>query len=143
MNKFLTREVKPKKDKNKERSTRRSGRHLDILDEFAKHWPSLETARRKMRRSIMYTYEDQWGDYILDPETKSMITEADFIRKNGKVPLKNNMISPIIKNIDGQFRSNLTQSICTVRDQEEAKIGEMMSIAGAYVADLNESMEQV
>ena len=141
MNKFLTRAVKPKKDKKKERSTRRSGRHLDILDEFAKHWQSLETARRKMRRSVMYAYEDQWGDFILDPETKSMITEADFIRKNGKVPLKNNMISPIIKNIDGQFRSNLTQSICTVRDQAEAKIGEMMSIAVEYVADLNEMNE--
>lgn len=141
MNKFLNRSVKPVRKTNVSRVQRRNEKHLDILDEFSKYWASLDEARRKMRRSVMYAYEDQWGDYIKDPETDLMIREADLIKKNGKVPLKNNMISPILKNIDGQFRNNVTQSICTVRDQKEAKIGEMMSIAVEYVHDLNEIRE--
>nr|DAW92970.1 MAG TPA: portal protein [Caudoviricetes sp.] len=141
MNKFLNRNVIPSRKIDIPRKQRREEKHLDILDEFSKYWASLDEARRKMRRSVMYAYEDQWGDYIKDPETDLMIREADLIKKNGKVPLKNNMISPILKNIDGQFRNNLTQSICTVRDQKEAKIGEMMSIAVEYVHDLNEIRE--
>lgn len=141
MNKFLNRNVKPVRKKDASREQRRNEKHLDILDEFSKYWASLDEARQKMRRSVMYAYEDQWGDYIKDPETDLMIREADLIKKNGKVPLKNNMISPILKNIDGQFRNNVTQSICTVRDQKEAKIGEMMSIAVEYVHDLNEIRE--
>jgi hypothetical protein len=89
----------------------------------------------------MYAFEDQWGDYVKDPDTDMLIREADLIRKNGKVPLKNNMISPILKSIEGQFRTMATQSICSVRDPSEAKIGEMVSLAVEYVSDLNELNE--
>lgn len=140
MNKFLNRSVKPSSSKKEKKaiSVSQRSQNLEILEEFAACWYSLETARVKLRRSIMYAYEDQWGDSVKDPETNEMISEADLIKKNGKVPLKNNMISPIIKNIDGQFRNNVTQTICSVRDQKEAKIGEMMSIALEYVHEINE-----
>lgn len=140
MNKFLnSKYVKPSK-----KSTvipRENGKAYDIIQECAACWSSLETVRKKMRRSVMYAYEDQWGDMIKDPETGFMITENELIRKQGKQPLKNNMISPILKNVDGQFRNNITETICSVRDQEEAKIGEMMSIALEYVQELNETVE--
>lgn len=138
MNKFLNRSVKPTKRKDKEIVPHERGVAREFLDECSACWASLETARRKMRRSLMYAYEDQWGDYVRDPETDLLITEGDLIKKNGKVPLKNNMISPILKNIDGQFRNNVTQTICSVRDQKETKIGEMMSLALEYVHELNE-----
>lgn len=142
MNKFLNRRVRPSQNVNSSSAAvRKEGKCYDVLQKFSKYWSSLEVARRKMRRSVMYAYEDQWGDLVKDPETDLLITESNLIKKNGKVPLKNNMISPILKNIDGQFRNNATQSICTVRDQKEAKIGEMMSIAVEYVHDLNELRE--
>ena len=47
----------------------------------------------------MYSYGDQWGDFVTDPDTLSQITEGELIKKNGKVPLKNNMIAPILGNI--------------------------------------------
>lgn len=143
MNKFLNRKVKASSPNRGDdfSAVRREGKYYDILNEFSRHWASLEEARTKMRRSIMYAYEDQWGDLVKDPDTNLLISEANLIKKQGKVPLKNNMISPILKNIDGQFRNNSTQTICTVRDQKEAKIGEMMSIAVEYVHDLNEIKE--
>ena len=115
--------------------------YYDVLKEFANCWNSLSEARRKLDRSIMYAYEDQWGDMVSDPDTGERMTEAELIRRQGKQPLKNNMISPILKNIDGQFRNNITAPICTVRDQSEAKVGEMMTIAVEYVHDINEIEE--
>ena len=141
MNKFLNKNIKPSSRKKVEVAPERKKENFQILNLFSSCWSSLEEARKKLRRSVMYAYEDQWGDFVLDPETEQMIKEADLIKKQGKVPLKNNMIAPIIKNIDGQFRNNVTQTICTVRDQSEAKVGEMMSIALEYVHDINEIVE--
>lgn len=142
MNKFLNRSVKPKRDdRTKETVYRTRGTAYEELEEFASYWSSLYTARKKMERSLMYAKEDQWGDYIKDPDTGKMMTEGELIKKNGKVPLKNNMIAPIVKNIEGQFRRNVTKPICSVRDRDEAKVGEMMSIAMEYAQSLNEITE--
>ena len=142
MNKFLNRKVKaqsnnhPFSDKISEK-----GMAVEFLNECANCWNALDEARRKMRRSIMYSSGDQWGDYVFDPDTHSYITEGELIKKNGKVPLKNNMIAPILSNIDGQLRQNLMRPVCIARDQAESKIGEMMSIAVEYVHDINEMEE--
>lgn len=142
MNKFLNRRIKSvRKEDIEMRADRRRGEAMQVLDRFADCWNSLEVARKKMARSVMYAYEDQWGDKVRDPDSNEWITESELIKKQGKVPLKNNMISPIIKNIEGQFRTSTTQTVCTVRDQKESKIGEMMSIAVEYVHDINESNE--
>lgn len=114
---------------------------LQALEEFASCWESLEEMRVKSRRSTMYAWGDQWGDYVRDPDTNNMITEGDLIKKQGKVPLKNNMIAPILNNIEGQFRNAQAKSVCVVRDQREAKIGDMMSLAIEYVHDINEITE--
>ena len=123
MNKFLNRKVRSVRSSTKHEAIRRRGTAYDVLQEFADCWSSLEVARRKMARSVMYAFEDQWGDYVTDPETGRFITEAELIRKQGKVPLKNNMISPILKNIDGQFRTSATQPVCTVRDRHQRDKG--------------------
>ena len=114
---------------------------LEALEQFAADWQSLEGMRKKTRRSQMYAWDDQWGDFVRDPDTGQMITERDLIMKQGKVPLKNNMIAPILNNIEGQFRTNTVKPICVVRDRREAKLGEMMSMAVEYVHDINEMQE--
>lgn len=115
---------------------------LQALEEFGACWSSLEEMREKSRRSVMYAWGDQWGDFVRDPDTGNMIAEGDLIKKQGKVPLKNNMIAPILNNIEGQFRNAQVKPMCVVRDQKESKIGEMMSVAIEYVHDINE-MEEV
>ena len=142
MNKFLNRKVKAqsKKQPSSEKMSE-EGMAVDFLNECACCWNALDEARRKMKRSIMYSSGDQWGDYVRDPDTNSYITEGELIKKNGKVPLKNNMIAPILSNIEGQLRQNLMRPICIARDQAESKIGEMMSIAVEYVHDINEMEE--
>lgn len=141
MNKFLDKRVKPAAKKPPVYQSREKGSAVDFLNECAACWNALDEARRKMRRSLMYSYGDQWGDYVTDPDTLAQIKEGDLIKKNGKVPLKNNMIAPILSNIDGQLRQNLMRPVCTARDQKESKVGEMMSIAIEYVHDINELEE--
>lgn len=141
MNKFLNCRVKPSPAQEKRCEDARTGSAVDFLDECAACWNSLEEARRKLRRSLMYSYGDQWGDYVRDPDSSAYITEGDLIKKNGKVPLKNNMIAPILSNIDGQLRQNLMRPICVARDSRESTLGEMMSIAVEYVHDINELEE--
>ena len=74
----------------------------------------------RFARSQMYGFEDQWGDLVIDPASGKKVTESAYIRSQGKVPLKNNVIRPILKNIDGQFRNNQTKPVCVVRDKRES-----------------------
>lgn len=143
MNRFLNRNVRAER-KSAASSFRTEVKQEDLaaLHEFESCWVSLEEARRKMFRSFMYAWGDQWGDMIKDPDSGDMMTEGELIKKNGKVPLKNNMIAPILNNIDGQLRTARVKPVCAVRDRSEAKLGEMMSVAIEYVHDINE-MEQV
>ena len=142
MNKFLDKRVKAKSNACTPRPVSSNSAATEFLSECAACWNALDEARRKLRRSLMYSYGDQWGDYVTDPDTLAQITEGELIKKNGKVPLKNNMIAPILGNIDGQLRQNLMRPVCVARDQGENKVGEMMSVAIEYVHDINE-MEEV
>ena len=142
MNKFLNKSVRGDGGgKSKAPSINRSQTNMDILEEAANCWYQLESARENMRRNLMYAWGDQWGDYVKDPDSGEMITERELIMRQGKVPLKNNMIAPIIKNIDGQFRTSSTKPVCSNRDPNESKVGEMMSIAVEYVQDINNLTE--
>lgn len=142
MNRFLDKRVKPSGRRHENhRNETVEGAAVDFLHECASCWNALEEARRKLRRSLMYSYGDQWGDYVTDPDTLARITEGELIKKNGKVPLKNNMIAPILSNIDGQLRQNIMRPVCVARDQSESRIGEMMSVAVEYVHDINEMEE--
>ena len=143
MNKFLSR---VKGDSKKAVAPMKSvltvnDEDLEALEQFASDWASLEYVRQKDRRSTMYAWGDQWGDFVCDPDTGQMITERQLLMKQGKVPMKNNMIAPILNNMEGQFRSANTKPVCVVRDQHEAKLGEMMSVAVEYVHDINEMTE--
>ena len=141
MNKFLDRRVKAQTTARDGVEIKEPAAAVEFLNECAACWNALDEARRKLRRSLMYSYGDQWGDYVRDPDTGQQITEGALIKKNGKVPLKNNMIAPILSNIDGQMRQNLLRPVCVARDQQESRVGEMMSIAIEYVHDINEMEE--
>lgn len=141
MNKFIDKRVKVRLHDEKKAKRREPGSAFAFLNECAACWNALDEARRKLRRSLMYSYGDQWGDFVTDPDTLAQITEGELIKKNGKVPLKNNMIAPILSNIDGQLRQNLMRPVCVARDSEESKLGEMMSVAIEYVHDINEMEE--
>ena len=138
--KFYNRRLRPDK-KDSGFNVTRLGKSLDVLKEAENAWNGLSEVRKKATRSQMYGFEDQWGDYVRDPNDNAVKTEGAYIKSQGKVPLKNNVIRPILKNIDGQFRNNATKPVCVVRDKNESKVGEMMSISIEYCHQVNETME--
>ncbi len=110
---------------------------LAALEEARHCWENLEEFRRNRRRCRRYTYGNQWGDTIYDPDQRAYTTEEQYITRQGKVPLKNNLIRQLVKSVLGQFRNNQVQPVCVARDRNEQKTGEMMSIALQYNYQLN------
>lgn len=90
-------------------------------------WQSLQQFRDDADRCGRYTFGDQWGDKITDPRTGRSITESDYIKQQGKVPLRNNLIRSLVRSVLGQFASAKTESICIARSRDEQKTGEMMT----------------
>lgn len=109
----------------------------NIILEASRAWDGLDKFRKNARRCRDYTYGKQWNDRIKDPATGKWITEETYIKAQGKIPLKNNMIRQLVKSVLGQFASNQTEPVCVASDRDEQKLGEMMSIIMKYAYTLN------
>ncbi len=108
-----------------------------LLSHARQLWDDLADFRQRRRRSMRYHRGDQWGDLIKDPDTDQMITEEEYIKKQGKVPLKQNLIRSLIKNLQGQYRRSPTKTIVYARNREDAALSEMMSNAIQTIHDIN------
>ena len=108
-------------------SSRQSGdrRAFDISMEAQHYWNQMEDFRKDRERNKRYTYGFQWDDKIcVDGET---MTEEEYIKRQGNVPLKNNLIRRLVKSVLGVYRSQSKEPTCTARDRDEQKLGETMS----------------
>lgn len=100
-------------------------RGFDVLLEAQAAWSNMDKFRQDRERNKRYTYGDQWGDYVtVDCET---MTEEEYIKTQGSVPLKNNLIRRLVRNVLGVYRSQSKEPTCTARDRDEQKLGETMS----------------
>ena len=100
-------------------------RAFDVLMEAQHYWNQMEDFRRDRERNKRYTYGFQWDDKIcVDGKT---MTEEEYIKSQGNVPLKNNLIRRLVKSVLGVYRSQMKEPTCTARDRDEQKLGETMS----------------
>lgn len=79
-----------------------------------KAWQSLNSFRAERSRCKRYVYGDQWEDPI-DVGGK-MMTERDFILQQGQIPLKNNILRRILRNVVGLYRSQYKVPSLSKRD---------------------------
>jgi hypothetical protein len=115
--------------------------NMKILELCRRYWESLRDFRERRKRNRQYYRGDQWSDKVRDPKTGKWITEEEYIRNSGKVPLKQNQIRQNVKNLLGQYRSNPTRPVVHARKKDDAKIGEMLSNALDYVHQINQTDE--
>ena len=101
-------------------------RAFDIIWEAMTHYSSSQRFRDDRDRNKKYTYGRQWDDIIID-ENGHRMTEEDYIKSQGNVPLKNNLIRRLVRNVIGVYRSQAKEPTCSARDSEEKKLGETMS----------------
>lgn len=100
-------------------------RAFDVLMEAQHYWNQMEDFRKERQRNKRYTYGKQWDDKIcVDGKT---MTEEEYIKQQGSIPLKNNLIRRLVRNVLGVFRSQSKEPTCTARDRDEQKLGETMS----------------
>jgi len=123
----LSRVTQPKIEmdtvKRSMRFDRRRG--FDVLLQAQQAWGNMGKFRKDRERNKRYTYGDQWGDYVtVDCEE---MTEEEYIKTQGSVPLKNNLIRRLVRNVLGVYRSQSKEPTCTARDRDEQKLGETMS----------------
>ncbi len=75
----------------------------ELLLRAQRHWDALEKFRNDRDRCKRYTYGRQWGDTVC--VDGSSMTEEEYIRRQGNIPLKNNLIRRIVRNVLGVFRN--------------------------------------
>lgn len=119
----------------RQREREPKARAYDVLMEAQQYWNNMDRFRRDRERARRYTYGDQWHDRVcVDGE---YITEEEHIRRQGSVPLKNNLIRRLVRTVLGVFLGNAQQPLCVARDREEQVIGDTMTTLLQYVAQLN------
>lgn len=117
----------------------RQGRYMDIIFRAARAWDCMREFRENRERNKRYMYGDQWGDMI--EYCGRMIREEDYIKMQGNIPLKNNLIRRLARTVIGTYRNQNKMSVCIARDREEQKLGETMSTILEYNNKLNEKKE--
>lgn len=100
-------------------------RAFAVLHEAQQYWLAMETFRRDRERNKKYAYGKQWDDQIM--VEGRLMKEEDYIKSQGNVPLKNNLIRRMVQAVLGVYRSQAKEPTCTARDRDEQKYGETMS----------------
>lgn len=101
-------------------------KRFDLLSEAEGYYYAMSQFRSDRDRCKRYLYGDQWSDMVNVDGV--MMKESEYIKKQGNVPLKNNLIRRLVKNVIGAYRGQNNEPICTARDRDEQKIGETFTV---------------
>ena len=118
---------------------------MDIITEASRCHDAFYAFRRQADRSAEYYKGNQWGDLV---ETKDRfgvvhtVTEAEYIKSQGRPALKQNLIRPIIRNVLGQFRSAPYKSVVYSSDEGGQAAADQMSVKLNDILRYNDSNER-
>lgn len=116
--------------------------NMELLEQFHNDFNSLQNIREKIDRCWRYYFGNQLSDIVYDPDSCGMITEEEYMRKQGIVPMAMNIMQEPIINILGVYRKNRLMPYAVSRDRDEQKLGEMMTVALEYAYD-NLNLEEL
>lgn len=101
-------------------------RNMEVLLSAQRCWDGLEDFRKERDRNIRYANGDQWSDRIVvDGKT---IKEEDYIKNQGGIPLKNNLISRLVNTVVGVYRGQNKEPTCSAFDRDEQSLSEVMTL---------------
>lgn len=83
---------------------------FDLLARAQECWNSLREFRAERDRCKRFTCGDQWGDFVEDNGVR--IREYEYIRRQGNMPLKNNLIRRLVRNVLGVYRNQWSAPRC-------------------------------
>ena len=103
---------------------------FDVLMEAQHYWMLMDRFRRDRERNKNYAYGKQWDDMVCVDGRR--MKESELIKRQGNLPLKNNLIRRMIRAVLGVYESQDKEPTCTARDRDEQKYGETMSTVLQY-----------
>lgn len=117
-----------------------TARGIQVLMEARQAWDNMYYFRKDRERTKRYVFGDQWGDTVVLEDGTAM-REDDYLRQTGQMPLRNNLMFRIIRNVVGLYRSQSKEPVCTARDRDEQRLGEDMSTVLQYNRQINHGRE--
>ena len=115
-------------------------RNLKLLEEAEQWYNSLSDFRERRRRARRYYRGRQWNDMV--KVNGKWMTEEEYIKMQGRVPLKQNLIRPAIKSVLGQYRCSPYKPVVYSRNRQDQTAAEMMTIAYEAVYEMNSGKER-
>lgn len=107
----------------------------DLLERAMQCREEMSGFRRERLRNKMFTYGDQWSDRVVMDNLE--LREDEHMLRQGHVPLKNNLIRRLVRNVLGVFRDRYRLPTCKARDLTEADKGITMERLLHYNARRN------
>ena len=98
-------------------------------------WDAMDKFRRSRDRAKKYTYGNQWQDKIVVDGVS--MTEEEYIKSQGSVPMSQNLIRRLVRNVVGVFRNQNKEPMANARDRNEQVYGEINSTLLQYNYQLN------
>ncbi|MCF7859861.1 MAG: hypothetical protein K9N07_11155, partial [Candidatus Cloacimonetes bacterium] len=114
--------------------------NMNMMETYRQDWDSLDDFRERYRRVCKFHRGDQWSDKTTNDDGQT-VTEETYIQEQGKLPLKQNIIRPLAKSLEGLFRSEKGKSVVISRKPDSAQLEKMLSNAIQYVLQVNEARE--
>ena len=115
------------------------GRAFHVLMEAQQHYHNMHQFRVDSVRNMRYNFGDQWQDEVVVDGVK--MREEEYIKQQGSVPLKNNLIRRLTNNVVGVYRGQSKEPTCIARDRDEQQLGETMSIVLQCNMQINKMSE--
>ena len=109
--------------------------NFEVLAQAEACYAALAKFRRDRERNKRYNYGDQWCDTI-EVDGRRM-TEEQYIISQGSVPLKNNLIRRLVRNVIGVYSSQSSEPQCIARDPAEKPLAELMTTLLRCNGELN------
>ncbi len=99
-----------------------------LLEDCWQDWVNMCGLRKEHLRNQRYKNGHQWDDLITDPDDPNkLIRESEYISRQGRSAIQNNLIQQIDRNIQGQMISNPTQPVVISRSADDISLSEMLT----------------
>ena len=118
---------------------------LDLLVQAGRCKDAFYSFCKQADRSADYYKGNQWGDLVEIKDKfgcKKTVTEEEYIKSQGRPALKQNLISPIIRNVVGQFRSAPYKSVVYSSDEGGQDAADQVSVKLNDILRYNDSTER-
>ena len=122
-------EVLPRGNRYDSVKTRRAenppGVNYTLLTRCERAWDNLRNVRETRERVRNYCYGDQWSDLTVYQGER--MTEREYIRRRGNVPLTNNIMISTLSTIVGVYAKQNSEPQAFAREHDAQDLSDMMT----------------